>query len=117
MTKPCVAPGVGTIEHDDLITLVQHNIPGMGRGLSVAGREALAQRPHLFKAGIIAELQGNRAALHHLNESIHGAVVLQSGSKILPVYIDVHLHFLFLHLIDEIVQTVNPPFIPMELFQ
>ena len=32
MTKPCVAPGVGTIEHDDLISLIQYNIPGMGRG-------------------------------------------------------------------------------------
>ena len=93
MTKPCVAPGVGTIEHDDLISLIQHNISGMGRSLAVAGRKALAQRTHLFKAGIITELQGNGAILHHLNKSIHGAVVLQSGSKILPVYIDDHLHF------------------------
>ena len=93
MTKPCVAPGVGTIEHDDLISLIEHNIPGMGRGLAVAGREALAQRAHLFKAGIITELQGNGAIPHHLNKSIHGAVLRQSGSKILPVYIDNHFHF------------------------
>ena len=32
-----VAPGVGAVEQDDLVTLVEHDIPRLGSGLAVAG--------------------------------------------------------------------------------
>ena len=37
-----IAPGVGAIKEDDLVALVQHNVPRLGGDVGVAGGEGLA---------------------------------------------------------------------------
>ena len=47
-----VAPGIGAIEQDDLISLIQHNVTGLGRGLRILRGQTLFKRSHLFKAAV-----------------------------------------------------------------
>lgn len=47
-----VAPRIGAIEQDDLISLIQHNVTGLGRGLRILRGQTLFKRSHLFKAAV-----------------------------------------------------------------
>ena len=59
------------VEHNDLIALIQNNIPGLCGGLLIAGRKTRSQRTDFFKAGIVAHLNGNRPLFHHFHQCIY----------------------------------------------